>query len=155
MRPHSIPFAMPSRTCGSTHRAWLHGQKRCPDSRANPRSFNRVWKTRFRRTWSIAVPSFGSSTYWWWWLKAYSRFSATTRPCQWKVLNIAPPGHEAHFDALRDYFNTKYDWSRPDDISLSNLTQEPNYVIKLNKHAEKIIPKQDLGKLKKSSSTNL
>ncbi|WP_159124377.1 relaxase/mobilization nuclease domain-containing protein [Acinetobacter variabilis] len=64
-------------------------------------------------------------------------------------LNIAPPGHEAHFDALRDYFNTKYDWSRPDDISLSNLTQEPNYVIKLNKHAEKIIPKQDLGKLKK------
>lgn len=66
-----------------------------------------------------------------------------------KSLNIAPPGHEAHFDALRDYFNTKYDWSRPDDISLSNLTQEPNYVIKLNKHAEKIIPKQDLGKLKK------
>ena len=34
-----------------------------------------------------------------------------------KSLNIAPPGHEKHFDALRDYFNTKYQWSRPDDIS--------------------------------------
>ena len=35
-----------------------------------------------------------------------------------KSLNIAPPGHEKHFDSLRDSFNTKYQWSRPDDLLL-------------------------------------
>ena len=67
-----------------------------------------------------------------------------------KSLNIAPPGHERHFDALRDYFNTKYQWSRPDDPLLRNFTQEPNHIAKLNKQAEKIIAQHDLEKLKKS-----
>ena len=67
-----------------------------------------------------------------------------------KSLNIAPPGHEKHFDALRDYFNTKYQWSRPDDPLLRNFTQEPNHIAKLNKQAEKIIAQHDLEKLKKS-----
>lgn len=66
-----------------------------------------------------------------------------------KHLNIAPPGHESYFDPLRDYFNTKYQWSRPDDLSWSNTTQEPNHVAKINKNAEKIIPEQDLEKMKK------
>ncbi len=66
-----------------------------------------------------------------------------------KHLNIAPPGHESYFDPLRDYFNTKYQWSRPDDLSWSNTTQEPNHVAKINKNAEKIIPKQDLEKMKR------
>ena len=67
-----------------------------------------------------------------------------------KSLNIAPPGHERHFDSLRDYFNTKYNWSRPDDPLLRNFTQEPNHIAKLNKQAEKIIAQHDLEKLKKS-----
>ena len=66
-----------------------------------------------------------------------------------KHLNIAPPGHESYFDPLRDYFNTKYQWSRPDDLSWSNTTQEPNHVAKINKNAEKIIPEQDLEKMRK------
>lgn len=48
-----------------------------------------------------------------------------------KSLNIAPPGHEKHFDSLRDYFNTKYQWSRPDDFLLMRTTQEPNHIAKL------------------------
>ncbi len=31
-----------------------------------------------------------------------------------KSLNIAPPGHQKYFDALRDYFNIKKNWARPD-----------------------------------------
>lgn len=33
-----------------------------------------------------------------------------------KSFNIAPPGHRHYFDPLRDYFNYKYSWSRPDDV---------------------------------------
>lgn len=32
-----------------------------------------------------------------------------------KALNIAPPGHEQHFDTLRDKWNFKEGWARPDD----------------------------------------
>jgi hypothetical protein len=32
-----------------------------------------------------------------------------------KSLNVAPPGHQHYFDPLRDYFNYKYQWVRPDD----------------------------------------
>lgn len=60
-----------------------------------------------------------------------------------KSLNIAPPGHEKHFDALRDYFNTKYQWSRPDDLLLMQTTQELNYVAKLNAQAEKLYARED------------
>lgn len=60
-----------------------------------------------------------------------------------KSLNIAPPGHEKHFDSLRDYFNTKYQWSRPDDLLLMQTTQEPNHIAKLNKQAKNILSSQD------------
>ena len=61
-----------------------------------------------------------------------------------KSLNIAPPGHEKHFDSLRDYFNTKYQWSRPDDLLLTQTTQEPNHIAKLNAQAKNILTSQDL-----------
>ena len=67
-----------------------------------------------------------------------------------KSLNIAPPGHEKHFDSLRDYFNTKYQWSRPDDLLLMQTTQEPNHIAKLNAQAKKILNEQDLTNLTKS-----
>ena len=66
-----------------------------------------------------------------------------------KSLNIAPPGHEKHFDTLRDYFNTKYQWSRPDDLLLMQTTQEPNYVAKLNAQAKHILSSQDIEHLTK------
>jgi hypothetical protein len=67
-----------------------------------------------------------------------------------KSLNIAPPGHEKHFDSLRDYFNTKYQWSRPDDLVFSQTTQEPNHVAKLNKQAKKILLNQNIETLTKN-----
>jgi len=66
-----------------------------------------------------------------------------------KSLNIAPPGHEKHFDSLRDYFNTKYQWSRPDDLLLMHTTQEPNHIAKLNAQAKNILTSQDTETLTK------
>lgn len=66
-----------------------------------------------------------------------------------KSLNIAPPGHEKHFDSLRDYFNTKYDWSRPDDLLLMRTTQEPNHIAKLNAQAKNILSSNELETLTK------
>ena len=66
-----------------------------------------------------------------------------------KSLNIAPPGHEKHFDSVRDYFNTKYQWSRPDDLLLMQTTQEPNHIAKLNAQAKNILTSQDLETLTK------
>lgn len=66
-----------------------------------------------------------------------------------KSLNIAPPGHEKHFDSLRDYFNTKYEWSRPDDFLLMRTTQEPNHIAKLNAQAKNILSSQELENLPK------
>ena len=45
-----------------------------------------------------------------------------------KALNIAPPGHEKYFDPLRDYFNYKNGWSRPDDPALKRDTQIPDHI---------------------------
>lgn len=66
-----------------------------------------------------------------------------------KSLNIAPPGHEKYFDSLRDFFNTKYQWSRPDDLLLMQTTQEPNHIAKLNKHAKSILSSQELETLRR------
>ena len=44
-----------------------------------------------------------------------------------KALNIAPPGHANYFDPLRDYFNYKKGWSRPDDETLKRDTQTPDH----------------------------
>ena len=40
-----------------------------------------------------------------------------------KSLNIAPPGWEKTFDALRDSQNYKHNWSRPDDPARSRVLQ--------------------------------
>ena len=45
-----------------------------------------------------------------------------------KALNIAPPGHDKHFDPLRDYFNHLKGWSRPDDIRLKKDLQLPDHI---------------------------
>lgn len=45
-----------------------------------------------------------------------------------RSLNIAPPGHHKYFDPLRDYFNYKNGWARPDDPARAKDTQEPNCV---------------------------
>lgn len=45
-----------------------------------------------------------------------------------KSLNIAPPGHRHYFDPLRNYFNYKYGWSRPDDPLRMKTTQESDHV---------------------------
>lgn len=45
-----------------------------------------------------------------------------------KSLNIAPPGHLSYFDALRDYFNHKKQWARPDDPERANVIQVPKHV---------------------------
>lgn len=66
-----------------------------------------------------------------------------------KSLNIAPPGHEKHFDSLRDYFNIKYGWSRPDDLLLMRTTQEPNHIAKLNAQAKNILSSNELETLTK------
>lgn len=43
-----------------------------------------------------------------------------------KSLNIAPPGHQKHFDALRDYFNVKKNWARPDVYVPKNIEIQPH-----------------------------
>ncbi|WP_333617004.1 hypothetical protein [Acinetobacter variabilis] len=48
------------------------------------------------------------------------------------ALNIAPPGHEYYFDPLRDYFNYKHGWARPDDPALQNDIQLPDHVHLIN-----------------------
>lgn len=72
-----------------------------------------------------------------------------------KALNIAPPSHETHFDALRDYLNIKHGWSRPDDLLLMKTTQEPNHIAKLNKQAKKMVSNQDLQDLPKKQFCNV
>lgn len=64
-----------------------------------------------------------------------------------KSLNIAPPNHQKHFDPLRDYFNAKYDWSRPDDLLLSRDIQEPHHIAKINAQAKRIFESDDLNKI--------
>lgn len=42
-----------------------------------------------------------------------------------KALNIAPPGHLAAFDALRDAWNHEQGWARPDDPARQRLVSTP------------------------------
>ncbi len=44
-----------------------------------------------------------------------------------KALNIAPPNHQKYYDPLRDHFNYKNGWDRPDGIALQRDTQQPNH----------------------------
>ena len=50
-------------------------------------------------------------------------FAARTDLETGKSLNIAPPGHLKTFDALRDYYNHKERWARPDDPERARLYQ--------------------------------
>ena len=45
-----------------------------------------------------------------------------------KSFNVAPPGHRHYFDPLRDYFNYKYDWIRPDDVTHLNQKELPQHL---------------------------
>lgn len=45
-----------------------------------------------------------------------------------KSLNIAPPGHRYYFDPLRDYFNYRNNWARPDDPARSRDSKLPNHI---------------------------
>lgn len=45
-----------------------------------------------------------------------------------KSLNIAPPGHRYYFDPLRDYFNYRNNWARPDDPTRSRDSKLPNHI---------------------------
>lgn len=45
-----------------------------------------------------------------------------------KALNIAPPGHSKYYDPLRNHFNYKYGWSRPDDPNRAKEIQLPDHV---------------------------
>ncbi|KAB0625897.1 hypothetical protein F7P75_10015 [Acinetobacter gandensis] len=49
-----------------------------------------------------------------------------------KSLNIAPPGHRHYFDPLRDYFNHKYEWARPDDPARARSLQLQDHALKQN-----------------------
>lgn len=52
-----------------------------------------------------------------------------------KSLNIAPPGHHHYFDPLRDYFNYKNYWTRPDDPLRSKDSKLPNHIYLQNASA--------------------
>ena len=54
-----------------------------------------------------------------------------------KSLNIAPPGHRHYFDPLRDYFNYKYEWARPDDPARARSLQLQDHALKQNAAALK------------------
>lgn len=45
-----------------------------------------------------------------------------------KSLNIAPPGHRHYFDPLRDYFNYRNSWARPDDPARSRDSKLPDHI---------------------------
>jgi hypothetical protein len=61
-----------------------------------------------------------------------------------KSLNIAPPGHAKYYDPLRDYFNYKKGWARPDDINLKRDTQQPHHEHFKAKVLERLNDKQSV-----------
>lgn len=54
-----------------------------------------------------------------------------------KSMNIAPPNWQRSYDPLRDYFNLKYGWARPDDEARRRLTSSPNIKEAKNRTAAK------------------
>lgn len=61
-----------------------------------------------------------------------------------KSLNIAPPGHENYYAPLRDYFNYKYAWARPDDPLRAKTLKEPRFTKKeflghLNEYIQELV----------------
>ena len=43
-----------------------------------------------------------------------------------KSMNIAPPNWQKSYDPLRDYFNEKYNWAKPDDPARKRVTSSPS-----------------------------
>lgn len=43
-----------------------------------------------------------------------------------KSMNIAPPNWQKSYDPLRDYFNEKYNWTKPDDPARKRVTSSPS-----------------------------
>jgi hypothetical protein len=43
-----------------------------------------------------------------------------------KSFNPSPPGWQNTYDPMRDYFNLKYDWARPDDPARARALNKPN-----------------------------
>ena len=54
-----------------------------------------------------------------------------------KSLNIAPPGWQRDLDPLRDMFNIKYGWARPDDPARSSNVHIESYEKKIKAEAVK------------------
>ncbi len=54
-------------------------------------------------------------------------FAARVDLATGKSLNIAPPGWEKSYDPLRDHYNHKYGWAKPDDPARAR-TQQPGHV---------------------------
>ena len=44
-----------------------------------------------------------------------------------KVINVAPPGWQKTFDPLRDLYNYRYGWARPDDPARAKLTRNRDW----------------------------
>lgn len=56
-----------------------------------------------------------------------------------KSLNIAPPGWQKDFDAMRDHLNEKYQWARPDDPARARTIQLGNPKNTTTKQAKEAI----------------
>lgn len=60
-----------------------------------------------------------------------------------KSLNIAPPGWEKFFDPLRDYWNYKKNWTRPDDLTRARLHQPGHVAFQQAEHIRAGLPRVD------------
>lgn len=60
-----------------------------------------------------------------------------------KSLNIAPPGWEKYFDPLRDYWNYKKNWARPDDLARARLCQPGHVALQQAENLRAGLPRID------------
>lgn len=60
-----------------------------------------------------------------------------------KSLNIAPPGWEKFFDPLRDYWNYRKSWARPDDLARARLHQPGHVAFQQAEHLRAGLPRID------------
>jgi hypothetical protein len=58
-----------------------------------------------------------------------------------KSLNVAPPGWEKFFDPLRDYWNYKKSWARPDDLARARLCQPGHVALQQAEHLRAGLPR--------------
>jgi len=60
-----------------------------------------------------------------------------------KSFNAAPPGWEKFFDPLRDYWNYKKSWARPDDLARARLCQPGHVALQQAEHLRAGLPRID------------